>query len=263
MDAIAYTLISVIIVSLIALFAATPFLLKKKVSQHVLIFLMSFSVGTLLATVFLHFVPEIFAHAHEEGTLGSFIPALLIIAGFLMFFLLERLVHWHHNKDCSNEKEPGHSHAYHLAPINLIGDGVHNFIDGMVIAASFLVSVPVGIASTIAIVAHEIPQELADMGVLLYAGMARKKAIFYNFLSGAVSILGATMALLLANFAENFVSFMLPIAAGSFLYIAASNLVPELHRHCGMKDTVLHVFAILLGVALMVVVLLVLPVHAH
>ncbi len=263
MTPVTYTLIAVIIVSSITIFAAAPFLLKKQVSQHLLIFLLSFSVGTLLATVFLHFVPEIFTHLSEDGTPAFLLPALLVIAGFLMFFLLERLVHWHHNKDCTSEKEPGHAHAYHLAPINLIGDGVHNFIDGMVIAASFLVSIPTGIASTIAIIAHEIPQELADMGVLLYAGMERRKAIFYNFLAGAVAVLGAVIALFLANFADNFVGFMLPIAAGSFLYIAASNLVPELHRHCGMKDTILHVFAILLGVALMVAVLLVFPEHAH
>jgi zinc and cadmium transporter len=254
MGVIAYTLISVILISLVAVVAIIPVLMKKKLSKHFLLVLLSLSVGTLLGGVFIHFLPEM---AEQGYTLGT---AIYILLGFLVFFVIEKFVHYRHKKNCQHGN-CGHGHAYHLAPLNLIGDGVHNFLDGMVIAGSYIVSIPLGIAATISILFHEVPQEIADFGVLLYSGMSKLKAVMFNLLSAATAIVGAVLGLFLAGKTANFTLFIIPFAAGSFLYIAASNLVPELHRHCKLWDTVLHLVAILVGVGIMVLVSLLAPVH--
>ena len=277
MSIILWAIGSAVAVSLVALIAAIPLLLKKQLSKNLLIILLSISVGTLLATVSLHFLPEIFGEEHHEEIHGeeygavheyeehheennkTLIAGLLILAGFMFFFLIEKLIHYHHSH--AEEELIGHGHAYHIAPINLIGDAVHNFIDGLIIAAAYIVSIPVGIAATISVLMHELPQELADMGVLLYAGLSKTKAVLYNLGVAAIAILGTIIGLLLAG-SEHFVEYMLPFAAGVFIYTAASNLVPELHKECGVKDTIKHTLAILAGIGIMVVLYIMLP-HAH
>jgi zinc and cadmium transporter len=279
--AFAYSLISVVIVSLIAVAAFLPFLLKKKVPNKILMVLLSVSVGTLLGTVFFHFLPEAYGviehehghghilehiennehtenheHAHEEhyhtGLGSEFVVGFGVFAGFLVFFMLEKLIHWHHNHNKINKEcKAGHGHAYRLAPINLIGDGIHNFVDGLVIAGSYIVSIPVGVAATISVIFHEVPQEIADFGILLYAGLSKKKAVFFNFLSAATAIIGVLVSFLLHLRIEGFSAFLIPFSAGTFIYIAASNLVPELHQECRLKETVVHVLAIICGLAIM------------
>ncbi|MFW6230433.1 MAG: ZIP family metal transporter [Nanoarchaeota archaeon] len=253
--ALLYIFGSVLLVSLIAVIGILPIHLRKKQSEHLLIFLLSISVGTLLATVFIHFLPEATSHGYTLGVAST------VLGGFLAFFLLEKLIHWHHHK--KDEESMGHSHAYHLAPINLIGDGVHNFIDGLVIAGSYLADINIGIAATVSVIFHELPQEIADYGVLLYSGLSRKKALLLNFLSALTAVLGAIVGVLLYQLMHSFNAFLLPFAAGNFLYIAASNLVPQLHRHCGLKETVLHIIAILIGVGIMVALVFVGPGHVH
>jgi len=250
-----YAIVSVVIVSLLSVIVAIPLYYKKKVSQSLLVFLLSMSVGVLLATVFLDFLPEAVSHKYTLGV------ALYILAGFLVMFVLEKLVHCHHEKKCANGE--CHGHGYHLAPINLIGDGIHNFIDGLVIAGAYAVNISLGITATISIIFHEIPQEIADFGVLLYSGMSKKKALLFNFLSAATAILGTIVGLLLVNRLHGFTNFIIPFAAGNFLYIAASNLVPELHRHCKMKDTFLHLLAIVIGIGIIIAVVLLGPAHSH
>lgn len=176
-------------------------------------------------------------------------------------FMLEKLIHYHHTKKC--EHDVAHSHGYHLAPINIVGDAVHNFIDGLVIAGAYAVNVSVGIAATVSIIFHEIPQEMADFGVLLYSGLSKKKALLFNFLSALVSILGVVVGIVLIDRIHGFTNFVIPFAAGNFLYIAASNLVPELHRHCKLKETFLHLFAIIVGVAIIAALTLFGPGHLH
>ena len=256
MGVIAYTLISVILVSLVAVVAIIPVLLKKKLSNHFLLVLMSLSVGALLGSVFIHFLPEATSHGYTLGL------AIYVLLGFLVFFVIEKFIHWRHNRGCENG-QCGHGHAYHLAPLNLIGDGIHNFLDGMVIAGSYIVSIPLGIAATVSIVFHEVPQEIADFGVLLYSGMSKLKAVLFNFLSATTAIIGAIIGLILAGKTANFTHFIIPFAAGNFLYIAASNLVPELHRHCKLWDTLLHLIAIIAGIGLMIAVALIAPAHSH
>lgn len=253
---IVYVLVSVFVVSALSLVFAIPFLLKKKISPELLLFLLSISVGVLLSTVFFDFLPEALQHNDGFGT------AIYVLLGFLVMFVLEKLVHFHHSKKFE-EADCGHGHAYSLAPVNLIGDGIHNFIDGIVIAGSYAVSITVGIAATIAIIFHEIPQEIADFGVLLYSGLSKKKAVLFNFLSATTAIIGAIIGLFLVGNLEGFTEFIIPFAAGNFIYIAASNLVPQLHRQCKLKHTILHVFAIILGIAIIGLITFYGPVHTH
>jgi zinc and cadmium transporter len=253
---ILYPIISVLIISLISVIFAIPFLLKKKISKKVLLFLLSMSVGVLLSTVFMDFLPEAVSHGYTLGL------AIYLLLGFLGMFLLEKFVHYHHSRKCEHA-DHGHSHAYNLAPVNLIGDAVHNFIDGLVIAGSYAVNVTVGIAATISVIFHEIPQEIADFGVLLYSGMSKKKALIFNFLSAATAILGTIVGIILIGRLEGFTEFIIPFAAGNFIYIAASNLVPQLHRECGWKDTLLHILAMLLGIGIIILVTLYGPGHGH
>lgn len=253
---IIYPIISVVIVSLSSLIAAIPLLLKKKISDKTLLFLLSVSVGVLLSSVFMNFLPEAVSHKYTLGL------SFNILLGFLVMFVIEKFVHFHHSKKCANEN-CGHGHAYNLAPINLIGDGIHNFIDGLVIAGSYAVNISLGITATISILFHEIPQEIADFGVLLYAGMSKKRALLFNFLSAATAILGTFVGIFLAGRLDSFNQFIIPFAAGNFIYIAASNLVPQLHRQCKLRDTFLHVFAILIGIGIIVLVTLYGPAHGH
>jgi zinc and cadmium transporter len=249
-----YAIISVVIVSLLSVAVVLPLFAKKKLPDKLLVFLLSVSVGVLLSTVFLDFLPETLEHGYHTET------ALIILGGFLAMFILEKFVHWHHSKKA--EECQGHGHAYSVAPINLIGDGIHNFLDGLVIAGAYAVNVGVGVAATISVIFHEIPQEMADFGVLLYSGLSKIRALLFNFISALTAILGAVVGILLAGSVEGFTHFIIPFAAGNFLYIAASNLLPQLHRHCRLRDTVYHVAAIVLGVLIIVAVSMFVP-HAH
>ena len=258
---IVYILISVFIVSLISIIFAIPLLIKKKISNKTLLFLLSVSVGVLLSTVFMVLLPEVFAHDHTSPD-HALESSLYILLGFLVMFIMEKMVHFHHNKKCERDS-CGHGHAYNLALVNLIGDGIHNFIDGLVIAGSYAVNIALGITTTISIIFHEIPQEIADFGILLYSGLSKKKALIFNFLSGVTAILGAIVGIFLIGRLHSFTEFMIPFAAGNFVYIAASNLVPQLHRQCKFKDTLLHVLAMLIGIGIIVLVTLYGPTHTH
>jgi zinc and cadmium transporter len=246
---------STLVISLLSVVAAIPLLLKKKISQKTLMFLLSLSVGTFLGTIFLMLLPEIF----EEGY--TTYSAIYIFAGFLSFFVIEKIIHHNHSFKCKHP-HPGHGHAYHLAPLTLIGDGLHNFVDGIAIAASYAVSIPFGIAATVAIIFHELPQEMADIGVLLHAKVSKKKAIIFNLLSALTAILGAIVGALFTIHIEGFHGIIIPFIAGVFIYIAASGLVPELHKHCTVRESVMHVLAIVLGIVLVALVAVYGPGHA-
>lgn len=238
-------ILSVIIVSLISLLAALPLLIKKEISKKTLLLLLSGSVGVLLATVFMDLLPEA---VHEGYTMEI---ALYILAGFLIMFVLEKLVHMHHK---GKDKHVGHGHAYNLVAVNLVGDAIHNFIDGVIIAASYSVSTAVGIATTISVIFHELPQELADFSVLLYSGVNKKKALMFNLFAASSAILGTILGIFFIKNIEGFIDFMIPFAAGNFLYIAASNLLPQLHRECKVKDDIMHFAAIILGIGVIYLV---------
>ncbi|NJL43734.1 MAG: ZIP family metal transporter [Nitrosarchaeum sp.] len=250
---VTYILLSVLLVSLVSLIGILPLALKKKTNTHLLVALLSLSAGSLLGTVFLILLPESVSHGYTLGV------AIYLFCGFLFMFLLEKFVHHKH----AHTKQTGHGHAYHLAPLNLIGDAIHNFADGIVIAASYLASTSLGIAATIAVILHEIPQEIADYGVLIYSGLSRGRALMLNFLSATSAFLGAITGILLAGQLSGFNAFIIPFAAGNFLYIGASNLVPELHRHCSLKHTLLHTTMIILGITIIALVAVYGPAHTH
>lgn len=236
-----YSLGSVLIVSLISLAGILTFSLNKKKLKKIVLFLVSFSAGALFGDAFIHLLPEAVA---EYGFKLSI--SIYLILGILVFFILEKFIHWRH---CHIPTSKKHSHP--VAFMNLIGDGVHNFVDGMVIAGSYLVNIQVGIATTVAVLLHEIPQEIGDFGVLIYAGFSKAKALFFNFLSALIAVLGAIVAIVIGSGIENFSMFLLPFTAGGFIYIAGSDLIPELHKECVPSKSLMQFFSLLLGIAVM------------
>jgi zinc and cadmium transporter len=177
---------------------------------------------------------------------------LSILGGILMFFVVEKIIHWRH----CHMPHDDHDHVHPFATMNLVGDAVHNFIDGIIIGISYIVSVPVGIATTIAVVLHEIPQEIADFGVLLHGGFSKKKALFFNFLTSLAAIVGAVLALVLGSKVEGIEEILVPMAAGGFIYIAGADLIPELHKEVDWKKSLMQIAVILFGFAVMASLLL-------
>lgn len=236
-----YSLVSVIVVSLISLIGALALAIRVDKLKKILIFFVSFSAGALLGGAFFHLLPEIIK---EVGyTINT---ALLLIVGIFLFFILEKYVHWRHCHEPTSEKHP-----HHLGNMNLIGDGLHNFIDGLIIAASYLISIPLGIASTLAIIFHEIPQEIGDFGVLLHSGFSKAKAILYNLLSASIAILGVVIGIMLGENNQLFTFYILPIAAAGFIYIATADLIPELHKETKMSKSLAQLVSFVIGVGIM------------
>ncbi|TAK95605.1 ZIP family metal transporter [Patescibacteria group bacterium] len=240
-----YALSSVVVVSLISLIGVFTLSIKQEKLEKVLIYLVSLSTGTLLGDAFVHLIPDAYAQNSSQT-----VVALNILSGMLVFFVLEKYVHWRH---CHHLASPTHPHPFSM--VILVGDGLHNFIDGLIIAASFLVSIPIGIATTIAVVFHEIPHEIGNFGSLIYGGITRKKALIYNFLSGLMAVLGAVAVLLVSIDAKDVTAFLVPFAAGGFIYVASADLIPELHKNTEVKKTIGQIFMLLLGIGIMLLLL--------
>lgn len=242
-----YTISSVVAVSLISLIGVFTLAINRDRLRKIIVFLVSFAAGALFGDAILHLLPESF-----EQIESSFVVSLLVLSGIIFFFVLEKFIHWRHCHVIGSEK--------HLHPVvftNIIGDLAHNFIDGILIAGSFLVSVPLGVATSIAVILHEIPQEIGDFGVLLYGGLTVRKALFFNFLSATTAILGAVLALVLGAYVQEKIVYLLPMAAGGFLYIAGSDLIPELKHETKIAASVGQLLAIILGIGVMMSLLLV------
>jgi zinc and cadmium transporter len=239
-----YTLISVVIISLISFIGALTLILKRELLKKSIFILVSLAVGALLGDVFVHILPEAYEEMRDPITVS-----FLIIGGILIFFILEKVLHWHHHT-----MEHAEEHVHPIGKMVLMGDGVHNFIDGLMVATSYMVSIEVGIATTIAVILHEIPQEIGNFGVLIHAGYTPKKALWYNFLSALTAVAGAGVALFFGTVSETFAVWLLPITAGGFIYIALSDLIPELHKD-DTKQGLVQVLAIVVGVACMTALL--------
>src|SRR3989344_1556427 len=222
MDTIAvYTITSVIAISMISFLGAVALAVHSSFGKSALHFMVSFAAGALLGDVFIHLLPEL----AEEGVF-DFKISLIILASIIGFFVLEKFLHLHHHHGETQESEhPHHPVAY----LNLIGDGLHNLIDGMIIAGAYLIDIKLGLATTVAVILHEIPQEVGDFGVLIYGGLGRNRALFYNFLSALMAIFGVIIALTFGN-TENFADILVAIGIGSFLYISVADLIPEIHK---------------------------------
>jgi len=235
-----YSLISVVLISIISFIGAATLSLKRETLNRILLLLVSLSAGGLLGGAFIHLLPE----AMEAGFSASI--SLYVLAGIMFFFVMEKFIHWRH---CHVPTSGSHPHPF--AYMNLFGDGVHNFIDGLIIGASYLAGIPLGIATTIAVILHEIPQEVGDFGVLLHGGFGVKKALLMNFLTGLIAVVGVIVALMLGGMIEGMSLFLLPFAAGGFIYIAGTDLIPELHKECGAGKSMLQFVMILLGMLVM------------
>lgn len=230
------TLVASIVGSVFALVGGVILLWREAFARKISLFLVSFAVGSLMGAAFLELIPEALAKAGYE-TVAPF-----IILGILAIFIFEKTLNWYHCHD--QEKCDYHSFSSTV----LFGDAIHNFIDGIVIALSFSVGIPAGVAATIAIFFHEVPQEIGDFGVLLHAGYARSKVFLYNLFTALTTPAGAMLGYFLLPWISGFVPLLLAFAAGSFIYIAASDLLPEL-RHERRGVEVGHILSIVLGIA--------------
>ncbi len=249
-------IVSVVGVSLLSMAGVLLFLLDDRFIKRVVLYIVSFSTGALLGDVFIHILPEM-AESDPEGLPRGM---LVILAGILFSFAVEKLIHWRHchmfpDEACCG----GHSHhEHHHHPMGLmstIGEALHNFIDGIVIAAAFLANVQVGISTALAVVFHEIPHEIGNVAVLLHSGYSKKRALWLNFLSACMCLLGGVGVLVLSSAIEGLADVMLPFAAGNLLYIAGSDLIPALHKETRLKQGILQFLAIAAGMAVMYLLL--------
>ncbi len=242
MNNLLLSLLAVLIVSLLSISGIFLIFLNKKISQKINLLLVSLAIGALLGDAFIHLLPEAFE------SLDSLIVSFLIISGLLVFFILEKILRWHHCHEI-NCSEDSHKH---IITLNTFGDTIHNLIDGMLIAASFTVDIKLGIVTSIAVLLHEIPQEIGDFAVLIHSGLSLKKALLYNFFSATSAFIGVLLVFIIGSKITFLSNYLLAITAGGFIYLAASDLIPELHRHDPpLSQSLLQLLFIILGVALM------------
>ncbi|MDT0632083.1 ZIP family metal transporter [Rubrivirga sp. S365] len=267
MPAWAAALLSVFGLSLVSLAGALTLSLKKGRLERVIFLLVSFAVGAMLGGALLHLIPESY-----EAFGGGPETGLLVLAGVLSFFVLEKFLHWRHQHGAPEAIAGATGHAHHpahgapggaagsaeggaapFALVALAGSVAHNLIDGAVVAAAYLVSIPTGVVTTLAVMLHEIPQEIGNFGVLVYGGYAPRKALLYNFAAGLVGLVGAGLVLLLGSRVDGLADGLLPVTAGAFLYIAGSDLIPELNRRHSYpaSKAVGQLVMMVLGIALM------------
>lgn len=232
---------SVTLVSLLSLLGVFFLSFSPRFMEKLILFMVSLSAGVLLGDSFLHLLPE--AAARDGDSLKIW---LWIIAGLLTFFVLEKIIHWRHCHILTSSKHP-----HPLGIMNLVGDCLHNFFDGVIIAGSFLVNIPLGITTLIAIIAHEIPHEIGNFGVLLYAGYPRRRALLFNFLTALTAILGSAAAVMIGSRINDFSDMIVPFTAGGFIYIATADLIPEMKKETAAHKSLYQLISIIIGVLIM------------
>ena len=228
-------LLSVLLLSLVSLAGAATLSLGRARLERIVFLLVAFAVGAMLGGALLHLIPEAYEALGSGPRTGG-----LVLGGVLAFFVLEKFLHWRHEhatpEALSGATGQAHGHAHVHAPtdpfawMSLAGNVAHNLIDGAIVAASFLVSIPTGVVTTVAVMLHEIPQEIGNFGVLVYGGFSPRRALAYNFATGLAGLVGAGLVLVLGPYVDGLADALLPITAGAFLYIAGSDLIPELNR---------------------------------
>jgi zinc and cadmium transporter len=256
-DPFVYALVSVLLVSFVSLVGVFTLALNQKWLRRLLVFMVAFAAGALLGDALIHLLPE----AVEK--LGFTLEvSFVVLAGIIIMFIVEKIIHWKH-RHSGGEAGPHIHHAHtHVHTekqpfvwVNLIGDAVHNFIDGLVIGAAYVVSVPVGIATTLAVVFHEIPQEIGDFGVLVHGGFSSKEALLLNLVTAGSAIMGVVLVFVIGSWITSVSIWLVPFAAGAFIYIAGSNLIPELHKEVEWKKSILQLVSFILGILVMVLLL--------
>lgn len=230
-------IISLIIISLLSFTGAIALTIKKNLLRKVLVTLTSFAAGALLAVSFFDLFPESVKISGSKAF-------SLVLLGLILFFVLERIIHWHH---CHDEKCDVHAEHY----LNLIGDGMHNLLDGGIIAAAYLVDFRAGIATTIAVAAHEIPQEIGDFSILVHGGFSEKKALLFNFISALTALFGGILTIYFSSIFSSLVPLLIAISTGGFIYIATADLLPAISKETNRKKMVLHSIAFLIGIILL------------
>ncbi len=243
MSTLGYILLFTFIGSIGALIGGLILLAYEKIALKISHFLASFAAGVLLGAAFFDLLPEALGEGEEQG-IDVFFWALF---GIILFFVLERLIHWfhHHEEHHEHEKE-----SKTTLPLIIIGDTVHNFIDGVVIAATFMISIPLGIVTAFAVFAHEVPQEIGDFGLMLHKGLKRKRIIWVNIISAGFAFGGAGIAYLSGNFLASYIPIFLALTAGFFIYIATSDLIPEIHYEKRKGFAAIESLLLVLGVVL-------------
>ena len=236
-----YTIVSTLLISLGSFAGALSLSVQRDKLQRWLISLVAISAGTMLGAAMFHLLPEAAEEMESSQLFG------LVTIAFVIFFIIEKVLHWRH---CHDEECEEHSFGW----MNLIGDSIHNFIDGLIIGSAYVVSPSLGVITTVAVMLHEIPQEIGDFGVLLHAGWPVKRALIANFLVATTSVLGGILGYVLAEQSTLFALYLTPIAAGGFIYIAASDLIPELRKeksgHGSVRSTIFFVLGLLFMYAL-------------
>lgn len=238
MNEIFWIIGATLVVSAASLLGIFTLCLKEKILNKILMVLVSLSAGALMGGAFLHLIPE----AVEISDPSMVFPSILL--GFVAFFIIEKALHWRH---CHK----GHCEIHTFAYMNLVGDSVHNFIDGMIIAASFMADFNLGIATTFAVLLHEVPQEIGDFGVLVYGKFSKAKALAMNFLTALTAVAGGIIGYYLSGYSSSLSMLLLPFAAGGFIYIAASDLLPEIRKEKEIRKSALNLLVFLAGIVLM------------
>jgi len=222
--------------------------LKEKTLHGILLILIAFSAGSILGAAYFDLLPEAI-----ELFEGESVVFIYITFGFVLFFFLERFIYWYHGHGHEADisvKTAERAASKGFAYLNLIGDGIHNFVDGMVIAAGFLIGFSVGLATTVAVIFHELPQEMGDYGILVYAGFKQRRALFLNFVVALTVILGGISAVFFIETIEALSGLLIAFSAGGFIYLAASELIPELHEEKSFKKSVVQFVMFILGISL-------------
>ncbi|MBI4143870.1 ZIP family metal transporter [Candidatus Woesearchaeota archaeon] len=248
MAILVYILLSVLIVSLVSLIGILTVTLHKKHLHRALSLFVGFAAGALLSATFFDLLPESIEIAGIEKT------SMYALLGIVVFFALEKFFFWYHchGGRCAHHGISVKKSVKPYAYLNLIGDGIHNFIDGMVIAGAYVASVPLGVITSLAVVFHEIPQETGDFAILVNAGLSTTKALLLNFLTAVSAIIGALVAYFFLQTVDNFTAFLLPFAAGNFVYIATADLIPELHKESSMRRNLEQMIMFLLGIVVII-----------
>ncbi|MBD3211026.1 MAG: hypothetical protein GF311_00330 [Candidatus Lokiarchaeota archaeon] len=275
---IIYGFIAIFFIGAISLIGIFMISLKEKTLDSILFVLVAFATGTILATALFDLIPESLHHLEElidegAGLSENFVFGFIIL-GYVVFFIIERFIYWFHghahrreneyvcydtvteNLDKPVEKGPK---IKNFALLNLIGDGLHNFLDGVIIIVAFTTSIGSGIVITLAVLFHELPQEVGDFGILLYGGFSRTKALLFNFLSAMIAMLGGLFALFLTGLVETFNLFFLAFSGGGFLYLASTELMPELLKQKKMKKSITQALIFLAGVIVIILLVYILP----
>ncbi|MHA1914166.1 MAG: ZIP family metal transporter [Promethearchaeota archaeon] len=269
----------IIIISFLSLIGLFMISLKERTLDKVLFVLVAFATGSILATALFDLIPESLHHLEELNAGGAGISVSLIfifiIVGFVIFFVVERFIYWFHGH--AHEEEENKFVCYDsnmggidvpldrggsiksFALLNLVGDGLHNFLDGIIIMVAFSSGIRNGVIITLAVVFHEFPQEVGDFGILLYGGFSKKRALFFNFLSALVALLGGLLAFFLSDAVEMFNLFFLAFSGGGFLYIACTELMPEMIKEKNLKKSILQALIFIGGLMLIILLVIILP----